>query len=276
MILLAFGLLFSALAQDPAPAAADDNESGETILVMGDRVAVARAQLDQDLKRLGLTRVRRRSDSTLYAWRGSYRWKPKVEIHDDGLLEFHAPRVVFLPPGLAGEAAVQPISGVNDPATTAPARGDVSLGFPIMFPSKRMQTRVKGEVLDVIAPDMTRLTDALADVALDQNINGIGARLDALWRTGVNPRGGPVIADQAGRRAALLDLWATRTDSEAGRAMRVAIGDYLDEVVQISDTPVSPGELASANNRRQWGAPLQLQMPAPPTPAPPTPAQPAP
>lgn len=250
-------LLKIATAQDEA-AETTVAESGETILVMGDRVAVARAQLEQSLRRLGYTKVRRRDGETVLAPTGKYRWKSKIVLHDDGLLEFRDPRVVVLSPVAAGNVYPRDEAGISETTQTSPDRGDVSLQFPIMFPSARLQTQVKTRVLDTVRPDYDRWQGALADVGLEQSLTELPARLDALWREGKDPRNTTLHADVAARKAALIDLWATRTETDAGRAAREAIAQYLREVVQTSATPFTPEEVVVANERRGWGAELAL------------------
>lgn len=248
-------LIRLSLAQSEETATQDD--PGETVLVMGDRVAVSRARLEQSLRRMGYTRVRQRGDEMVFLRTGKDRWKPRVVLHDEGTLEFREPRVVVLPPVAAGESYASS-TGIADTLQTGPDRGDVSLQFPLIFPSKRKQEPIKTRVLETVGPDLSRWQAAIADAGLEQRLAELPTELELLWRDGDDPRSDVVHADAAARKAALLDLWATRSETEAGLAARQAIERFLREVVQGSDTPITADDLMRVNERRGWGEPLAM------------------
>lgn len=268
---IALSLLASALAQEPAgappaevapapppPAEAAEAEpaddeldpaqiASEEIVVWGERVARARAQLDQDLRAYGYRLRRTRDGTAIYGRTGQDRWKPKVLVGSDGVVIFRDPRVVLLPPVVIGEGSQTSVTApgeVNSPSGQ-PDRGDISLAFPLKFPSKRIQTQEKGRVIEAIGGDLLEYGRALAGEGEARLLSELPSALDRLWEQGVD-RDGRQHADVAARRGALLDLYATRADTPAGRAARGLIEDFVVEVVQSSPTPLTAEEAARA------------------------------
>lgn len=52
----------------------------------------------------------------------------------------------------------------------------------------------------------------------------------------------------------MLDFWATRTETEDGRAVQAVVSDWLRAVVMTSEAPLTAEEVASAEARRTDGA----------------------
>lgn len=223
--------------------------AGEEILVWGERVSRARAKLDQDLRTYGYRLRRTRDGTAIYGRRGQDNWKPKVLVSQSGVVMFKDPFIVVSSPvarGAASETSESAPGLVNSPSGQ-PDRGSISIGFPIRIPKQKLQDQEKGRVMEVIGPDIQELNAALAGEGEAKLLTELPARLDRLWEEGTGWEG-MSYADAAARRAALLELYATRADTRAGRAARQMIQDFVVEVVQSSPTPLTDEERARAQS----------------------------
>lgn len=229
------------------PAAEPGVVANEEIIVWGERVQHARGELDHSLRAYGYHEKRVRNGTTVYGRSGRDRWKPKLLVSDDGVVMFRNPRVLVQSPVLVGTPSLtsQVAPGLADSASGKPDRGDISVGFPVVVPRKRIQIQEQGRVMDVIGDDLHAWREALDGQGEASLLQHLPDTLDAIWLRGLSPDGG-ALPDAAARRGALLDLWATRADTRAGTAARSMIQDYLTEVVQSSPTPLTEAELAHA------------------------------
>ena len=66
----------------------------------------------------------------------------------------------------------------------------------------------------------------------------------------------------AERRAALLDFWDSRTDTEWGEVIRGGVESFCRGVVQHSDTPFTPEEIAAFNKPNRASRPFRLERSA--------------
>ncbi len=241
---------------EPASPPAVDAETvaNEEILVWGERVGHARAQLEHDLLLYGYRLRTTRDGTKVYGRTGRDRWKPKVLILESGALMFRDPFIVVEPIAVRVEASETSTSapGMVSNASGQPDRGSISIGFPIRIPKQKLQDQEKARVMEVIAPDLRELNAALAGEGEAKLLSELPSRLDRLWAEGVGWEG-KSYPDAAARKAALLELYATRADTRAGQAARSMIVDFLTEVVQSSPTPLTESELARA---RELGVPL--------------------
>lgn len=124
-----------------------------------------------------------------------------------------------------------------------------------MVPSKKKLHRSRREVREWVQPEISSLQAAIADRAQRDRVELLLVALDDLWLHGVPLfEDGPPIHHLPARRAAVLNYWATRTESDGGRAMQRVVSDWPIEVVQRSDTPLTDDEIAAAESRRDDGA----------------------
>ena len=82
--------------------------------------------------------------------------------------------------------------------------------------------------------------------------------LDQIWFDGLAPDEQP-LPDPTSRREAILEFWATRADTPEGRMVREVVRTYLEMVVQDSQWPLLPDEIATAEER--CGCRLRLDEP---------------
>lgn len=242
-------------APDAQPPAADPGVvPNEEITVWGERVKHARGELDHSLRAYGYHQKRVRNGFTVYGRSGKDRWKPKLLVNDDGVVMFRNPRILVQSPVLVGQPSLtsEMAPGFADSASGQPDRGSLSFGFPVVVPRKRIQNQEQGRVMDAIGDDLHAWRQALDGQGEATLLQHLPETLDAIWQKGLDPDGRD-LPDAAARRAALIDLWASRADTPAGVAARGMIADYLTEVVQSSPTPLSEAELARA---RELGIPI--------------------
>jgi hypothetical protein len=98
-------------------------------------------------------------------------------------------------------------------------------GAPL--PSRRRLHRHHEQALAAAGEALVHYRAVIAETALRAQLDALPARLDALWRDGSPMYGGEPIPDEAGRRAAVLELWATRADNPSGRRVAAAIEAWI-------------------------------------------------
>ena len=261
--LLAGLLLLAPLAraEDPPPADLAPTAStpppltahvaGEEIDVRAEQeVLRRRAELFQALRDEGYVRQIRKEDRTILLSEDP--WKPRVVVHDDGWVYFtrqppriHAPGRSFADQGTPAAYLLCLI------APTA----CVSVGGWMV--SDKKLGHVKAEVVDSTHDEVRAMNDAVARRELGRRVNeDIPKDLEKIWSTG------DLSVDQ--RHTLLLEYWDTRTDTPEGREAQEAIASFLRGVVQRSESPISPEELATFNAHRQSIEPLVLDRSAEP------------
>jgi len=210
----------SATRDDPAPQA-------EIVVVGEAAVDEARRALVAELARRGWHLHKERSDGTL-VFKNEEAWKGALLIGEHGSTRTRRPVVYGQP------------------------------SFPVVvfnvLPSNKKLRGVRKAVIAGIQPELAALQEALQGMALQGRLSELPARLDALWTDGTPLDGGEPIPDLAARRAAVLDFWATRTETADGRAVQQVVGDWLHEVVMRSEAPLTAQEIAEAEARRHDGA----------------------
>jgi hypothetical protein len=201
-------------------------------------------------------RGRVRGDRTVY--RARELWKPRVIVDHDGWMRFRSPKVTFARIGVLGYDAASAGSGYV-PVTSQTSPGAV---VQVRF------TMTPRPVLDAKERDVSEAThELLADVrgalrerGLDLRLAELPDELQALWDEGVLTTGG-FVAGRTERRRLILDLWATRTDTPEGEAVREAVEAFLRAVVQSSPWPCTPEELESARARCPCGRAPAVRSP---------------
>lgn len=275
-LILGLGLLLQvgharaedAPATDPtgeAEAVEGEEEAGPTeeIVVLGRReIARRRAEIDRDLKRLDYT-ARDREGVTVY--RPADPWHPSVWVYDDGYVIIKRSPVRFEPP-LPGDSRLRYLACL-------PPFTPLCIRLAGQLVSERKLTPRKAAVITAIQPEIKAWQGALAGAAMAERLGQeIPAQLVATWEHGepLEPGGAPLPSAEA-RRVAILAFWATRADTEEGDAARAVIADFVRYVIQDSETPATPAEIAAAEARCACG-PLLPELPLGPPPAPLAPA----
>lgn len=239
----------------PPPPAIRKNEDGIWEITVHGRSDLESRQdaAARKMQRLGW-RAKRRGDDLVF--KPPRRWMPRVEMTGDGRLilgeraaSFEGVEVgdpgfersnLHLPPG---ERLHDDFPGIG----TGPSP---AAGASFLIGQKRVTQGVYRRVIEAITPELTAYRQALWALALQDQVNALPQRLDALWFDGTPLEGGPSLATTRERRAAVLDYWATRADTPEGHVVSQTIETWLSEVVQASEDPVTWREQAAANARR--------------------------
>ncbi len=233
----------AALAETPDP------EVAEEITVYGQRIEAARAAVETSLIDLGYDRVKRRDGKTVF--RHDENWKGKVVLSDEGVLQVRrtGPRGKEMPPIPGTRVRPYPLCLVAPTAC-------VSMGAWTV--SDLRWAQVENRVVDGTASPLVELSDAIADAALAERMEELPDQLDRLWSEGIPLLGGPEarLATSAERRAELLEFWDTRTETEWGQQVRDAVAAFVRGVVQDSDEPYTPEEMARFEATRRSARPF--------------------
>lgn len=225
---------------EPAPEPVAEPEVSETLVVYGElQVEQARQVIEQDLAALGFTdEVTRLADRTVY--RSAAAWEGEVVLFDDGWMQ------VKRQP-LRVEGRPMPWAKLDSPGAWLgcfvwPWLCVRTSGATI---GHRKWLGQEGRTVEALHADVETWGDRIADLATDRTVASLGPRLDALWDHGVPlADDGPALRTAAERRAALLEFYATRTDTVWGEQVRDAVGGFCRAVVQHGDDPFTEEELA--------------------------------
>ncbi|MCB9669534.1 MAG: hypothetical protein H6736_09750 [Alphaproteobacteria bacterium] len=231
----------------------DDPEVSETVIVYSkEEMDRAREAVIQELADLGYDKVLEKDGAIVL--RHQQAWKGDVWLHDDGWM-----RIKRQPVRL--EAPATPFSRANRAGAWA---GCILLPFRCVraggqFVSERKFVAVETRTTERIAPDVSTWGDRVADYRTGQKIDGLPARLEALWLRGEPLEGEGSLASVEERKEALLRYWETRTDNPWGEAVRGTVEAFIRGEVQSSDTPFTDDEIASFNRRSRAGRALDLE-----------------
>lgn len=242
---------------DPAPDAADPaaaadspaetpdgpeppgtEEAGETIIVYGERdIARKRAILERDLRRLGY-KAHDKDGYTVY--RPESPWEPSVVLYDQGFMILKRSPVRFEPP-VKGSSNLRYLWCIP-PFTPLCVRPGGQLV------SKRKLQGSKTRLFDQIKPDAEAWQKAIVAQGTHERLDEeLPRMLVDTWDSGAPiEEGGPELPSPEARRAAILNLWATRADTPEGASARSVIADFIRYEIQSSPTPASPAEIAAA------------------------------
>ena len=267
-VMLVFGVAFG-----QEPAAADPQLSGEEpaaqesaaapttpapseeMIVLGQReIARRRAEINRDLLEMGY-HAKDKGDVTIY--RPDSVWHPSVKVYDDGfvVLKRTPPR---FEPLIGGTSNLRYL-------TCIPPFTPMCLRMSGWMVSEKKLTPQKARVAAALDPDVDAWQAAIARQATVVRVGQeVPDLLTASWEQGapIEP-GGEALPDPAARRAAILEFWATRADTPEGAAVRAVTGDFIRYVVQDSEWPATPEEIAAAEARCDCGASI-LAPPEPP------------
>lgn len=254
-------------AEEPAPA---PGQAGEVITIYSDQeIARRRGELDSVIVDYGYKPGKRRGDQTIY--RPQVPWKPTVVVQEEGLITLKRSPVRWMAPG-------NPNNALNNLWCIPPFTPMcVRIGGQIVSTTKLDYS--KGRVMDEIHDPTESWRQSIANQATWARVNDeVPEQVDATWREGAPIEiGGPELPTHAERRAALLDLWASRSDTPEGAMVARVVADFLEHEVQASPHPVTAAEQAAANAQAAGVRTLSLSGTQPaPAAAPAEPPEPAP
>jgi len=216
-------------------ALAGAQEPAEEITVYGSaEVEAARAAVVARLEELGFSRVTVRDGRLVMKHEST--WKGKIVLHNDGYLQ-HLRQGVRVE---KGPAVALPRGTRWLPCLLIPT-GCFSAGFAV---SDRRFRGLRDRTMTQITPQLTALGDRMADASVRDTMNALPPRLAALWSDGTPLGGGPALNTYRARRAELVRFWSTRTNTPWGNQVREVVEAFARGVVQHSDHPFTPAELA--------------------------------
>jgi hypothetical protein len=237
---------------EPAPPA-DEEDEPETVIVFSEYLArQARQELIAEAVSMGYTRVRDRDGRTILRHDAPY--MGELVLHDDGRVEFKRQPLRFEPFG-DPKKATSWLTCVIVPLCIRPGGAIVS------------QRRFKGyerQAWTGISDEVTTWNDRIADAATAQKANELPLQLERLWAEGVPLDGGPALTRMEDRRAALLDYWDTRTDTDWGEQVRRVVESFVRGEVQGSEHPYTAAEMEAFDLRRRSPYPFPFRRPTPP------------
>ncbi len=233
-------------APEPIPA-----EAEEEIVVYGElAVAKARDALVREMERLGW-RAKEKGDGTLKfkapsGWMGSARFDPELASLDFRrnaigfrLADYQEPEHT-LPPGPTDPAGV---------AHDAPVSSGAGMW---LFPRKKKVDGVWTQVRDTTRDELDAYQKVKYATVFEERLQGIAARLDALYDAGIPLEGDPRPIPEAERLQAIVDFWATRADTREGLRMTKAVEAWL-----VNRVDAVPDEMRSkAEARREDARPF--------------------
>jgi hypothetical protein len=258
-VVIALLTLSLALAQDPPtdPVVTVNQDGVSEIVVYGDAmVDKARRQLIYDLQQMGYTDVVDKGDYVRL--RNEDVWKGEIHLYDDGWIRMKRQPVRLKSPDL-GRIAEEG-SALSWASCLLYPPMCVRTGGQLL--SRRKWMGVQGETLETVQGDAQNLGDRVADAAVDERINELPARLEALWTEGVPLEDGAApMPTMEQRKAAILAFWDSRTDTIWGDRVRVAVEAFVRAEVQTTPWGFTPQEVAAFNATRHCERALDLERP---------------
>lgn len=248
-------LALAAHAEDPPGGATEP--AAQEVTVYGEvLVRQARDEVVKALKQAGYTEEIDRGDHVIY--RSVETWRGEVVIYDDGYMVTKRQPVQLRAPETPWAEEGTPLAAV----------GCVVYPFLCVRPGGQLVGHRKflaqeSRAVDAAHDEVRVWSERVADLHTSERIAALPDRLQALWDAGTPLEGdGPPLATVAERKQALLAFWESRTDTPWGDQVRQATEAFLRGVVQQSDTPISPEELAAFNSASHAQRPLSLERPA--------------
>jgi hypothetical protein len=232
--------VLTALAQEPDGAEGREDievTANEQITVYDMRVAERRQEIVKELRALGYTQVKRENGRAVF--RSDVAWHPDVLLYDEGFMLMRRAPPRFEPPKAPGIAGSPLACVLLLPCTHL---GGFLVSGRKLEPQK---SEVALETHDVVEAWRSAVVDDAMRVRLSV---GIPALLDAIWLGGT-AEDGHALPGPADRRKALLEFWATRSDTPEGHEAQGMAATYLEQMVETSPTPLLPEEVAAAEAR---------------------------
>ena len=239
-------------AEVVASAPAEPFVSDEVIVYGEALIEAARQDVIEEAAKDGYIREIRKDDRTIL--RHELPWKGDVVLFDDGRLDIKRQPVRFEPPTERKTAASYLWCVLLVPCIR-PAGQTVS---------KRKFEGYKRTVMARIEPEVRVWNERISDYALDKKVDGLPAKLEALWETGRALDGSDeVFTTHAARRRALFDYWDSRTDTPWGHEVKDAVAAFVRGVVQGSEHPFGAAELAALDAQRTTALPFPVEAVGP-------------
>lgn len=214
------------------------------------RLAIDQAEDDivREMESLGYTTVRK--DGRIIfkpprAWMGAAVWR-------DGLLTFRRPIAGFqAAPSYVYEQDLRRESGAIDPGGRSMVLSQGGAGLWV-FPSRAKRGAQRDLVRQTLAQELAWYDAVVARTAVEELVFGLPDRLDAVWESGtpLEATGGATLGTPKERRRHVLEYWATRADTPAGRHVAAAVSSWLRAVVQTSAYPITDAERTQFESKR--------------------------
>lgn len=244
-------MLLAALAQDappPAePARPAQPEAGEeptdvVLVVSEQQVADRKAAVVDAMKDLGW-KPRDGRDGVV-KFRAPKLWMGHARLYPSGDIDFGLTAVVLKAPKVPPVAYV-PLSTVPQQAPTLDPR--------FVSASPKKARGAQAETVTTVEPLVLAYRQAIYARAHTLRMEQLPGDLAAIWEDRVPGHPMPTYAE---RRAALVDLWATRADTPEGADVMRGIEAFVRSEVEDGPNAFTPEELAAAAARRQDGRQL--------------------
>jgi len=217
------------------------------IVVYGERlVDQARREVVETIEELGYDyEVKDQGDRTIY--RHPAPWYGEIVLHDDGYVQVKRQRIRA--EGIAVPWAKKRNSvGAWLGCFVYPWACIRVYGATV---SRRRWMGTRSRTVADLQPKVEVLGDRIADLATSRRIAALPDDLQALWDEGepLEARGEP-LQTKAERRRAILEYWASRTETVWGRRVREMVENFVWAVVQDGPDAFTPDEIAAFNADR--------------------------
>lgn len=247
-------MLLAALAQDaPSPAepvpvpvpssAGSDEEAADVVLVVSEQlVADRKAAVVDAMKDLGW-KPRAGSDGVV-KFRAPKLWMGRAKLYPSGDIDFGLTAVVLKAPKVPDV--------VYDPLSTTPQQSP-ALDARFASASPKKARGAQSETVATVEPLVLAYRQAIYARAHTLRMEQLPGDLAAIWEDRVPGHPMPTYAE---RRAAIVELWATRADTPEGADVMRGIEAFVHSEVEGGPNAFTPEELAAATARRQDGRQL--------------------
>jgi hypothetical protein len=221
------------------------------VLVIGQQqITAARDAVVREMESLGW-RTRRRGDGSI-VFRGPEAWMGRATLLPSGDLDFDQPAIALQGPR-------ETLGGYNQDAVLQNRYQGGTAGVSLAMPSKEKVDAVQREIRDAVQDEVLDYRHKLQQRYFSGYIDALPSRLDDLWTNGTPLDGGhKPLATAAARRAAVLDFWATRTDTPEGRTVSRSVEMWLRGTVMDGPDAVTREEAVAAEAQRQDGRKLDI------------------
>jgi hypothetical protein len=248
LLLLLLAGTARAESEEEKPEPSKDRAPTEEMTVIGDsEVARRRQAVINNLRVLGYREHRRKDGRSMF--RPDIPWKPSVLMDDDAYIVLRRTPVRIDPPGKKDNKLRY--LWCLPPMTISAAC--IRVGGQVI--SKRKLAHAKEEVARATRYEIRMWREAVISRAMEKRVNTqVPDLLDDIWERG-QPDGpeGPLLADVTERRAAILQLWSSRSCTPEGAMVRKVIADFVRYEIQASSSPVTIAEMTSINAANRCG-----------------------
>ena len=240
-----------------------DAEGVHEITVYGEvALRERREAVGERMEELGWT-VRDRGDQVVFLPPRS--WMPRISLTREGLLLMN-PRLASVD-NVRYTDRSREVTRADLPAADrlhgrfiGTERGPPTMGVgpQVMIVGPRITSRVFGDVLEAIRPELEAYRATLWRTAHEERLAILPNQLDTLWEEGRPLEGSGWLDTPEARRQAVLSYWSDRADTPEGHAIADVVEQWLGSVVQRSAHPVTAREVAEAHRARADDRTLDL------------------